>query len=218
VIAITKNGDPKHRALPTCKAKIALDITAIKVTSGFKFPYLTRHKGQNPGPYLLGQKEKLAMGSAHRYRVVAWWSAGRSGLAKSDSAPNAIHFTAPPEFGGLDGRWTPEDLLLCAVASCYTTTFRALADYSALEYSDLGVEVEGRVSKADSGYAFSEMVIRPKLSIASAEEQARAVSLLHKAKAVCLVSRALAVPQVFEPLVQVREPRGESGHNVPAEK
>jgi len=155
------------------------------------------------------------MESAHRYRVVAWWSAGKSGLAKSDSAPNAIHFTAPPEFGGLDGRWTPEDLLLCAVASCYTTTFRALADYSALKYSDLGVEVEGRVCKVDSGYAFSEMVIRPKLTIASEEEQARAVSLLHKAKTVCLVSRALASPPVFEPLVRVSEPRGEFGHNVP---
>ena len=155
------------------------------------------------------------MGSAQRYRVVAWWSAGRSGLAKSDSAPNAIHFTAPPEFGGLDGRWTPEDLLLSALASCYTTTFRALADCSALEYSDLGVEVEGSVCKSDSGYAFSEMVLRPKLTIGSEEEQARAVSLLHKAKAVCLVSRALTVPQVFEPRVQVSEPGGEFSHNAP---
>jgi len=80
------------------------------------------------------------MEAVHSYRVVAWWSSGKTGLAKSDSAPTAIHFTAPPEFGGLEGRWTPEDLLLCAVAGCYTTTFRALADNSKLEYSDLGVE------------------------------------------------------------------------------
>jgi organic hydroperoxide reductase OsmC/OhrA len=80
------------------------------------------------------------MEAATEYRVVAWWSSGKTGLAKSDSAPNAIHFTAPPKFGGLEGRWTPEDLLLSAVASCYTTTFRALAEYSNLHYSDLGVE------------------------------------------------------------------------------
>ena len=67
------------------------------------------------------------MSEEHAYRVAAWWTSGRTGLAKSDSAPNAIHFTAPTEFGGLEGRWTPEELLLAAVAGCYTTTLRAIA-------------------------------------------------------------------------------------------
>src|SRR5437667_1346911 len=143
------------------------------------------------------------MEGAQKYRVIAWWSSGRTGLAKSNSAPNAIHFTAPPEFGGLEGRWTPEDLLLSAVASCYTTTFRALAEYSKFEYADLEVEVEGSIRKTDSGYAFNEIVIRPKLTISSEEEQTRALRLLQKAKSVCLVSRALSFEQKFEPRVQV---------------
>lgn len=145
------------------------------------------------------------MESAQKYRVVAWWSSDKTGLAKSNSAPNAIHFTAPPEFGGLEGRWTPEDLLLGAVASCYTTTFRSLADYSKFEYTDLGVEVEGVIRKVDSGYAFSEISIRPKLTISGEQEQGRALPLLQKAKALCLVSRALSVEQRFEPRVQVGE-------------
>ena len=57
------------------------------------------------------------MSEEHAYRVAAWWTSGRTGLAKSDSAPNAIHFTAPTEFGGLEGRWTPEELLLAAIAA-----------------------------------------------------------------------------------------------------
>jgi len=85
----------------------------------------------------------------HHYRVITWWTSGRTGIAKSDSAPNALHFTAPPEFGGLEGRWTPEDLLLTAVASCYTTTFRALADYSKFDYADLEVEVGGRAKRSN---------------------------------------------------------------------
>src|SRR5204863_7964990 len=125
------------------------------------------------------------MENEHTYRVVAWWSSGKSGLAKSDSAPSAIHFAAPPQFGGLHGRWSPEDLLLSAVASCFTTTFRALAEYSTFEYSDLEVEVEGSIRKTDSGYAFNEIVIRPKLTISSEEEQTRALRLLQKAKSVC---------------------------------
>jgi peroxiredoxin-like protein len=155
------------------------------------------------------------MENAQRYRVVAWWSSGKSGLAKSDSAPNAIHFTAPPEFGGLKARWTPEDLLLCAVASCYTTTIRALAEYSKLEYSDLEVEIEGTVHKTDSGYAFSELVIRPNLTILGDQAQGRALRLLEKAKAVCLVSRALSVDQRFEPRVQTSESRVEFSQALP---
>ena len=49
------------------------------------------------------------MENEHKHHVVAWWTSGQAGIAKSDSAPNAIHFTAPPEFGGLEGRWTPEE-------------------------------------------------------------------------------------------------------------
>lgn len=105
------------------------------------------------------------MGGIHQFRVVAWWASGRTGLAKSGSAPNALHFTAPPAFGGLEGRWTPEDLLLCAIASCYTTTFRALAESSKFKYTDLQVEVESAISKAETGYSFGEVLIRAILTI-----------------------------------------------------
>lgn len=143
------------------------------------------------------------MENEHTYRVVAWWSSGRTGLAKTDAAPNAIHFTAPPEFGGMEGRWTPESLLLCAIAGCYTTTFRAIAEYSKFEYADLEVQVEGAIKKVESGYAFTQIVIRPNLSITNEAEHPRALKLMQKAKGLCLVGRALSVEQVFEPRVQV---------------
>jgi peroxiredoxin-like protein len=143
------------------------------------------------------------MENKHQYRVVAWWTSGQTGIAKSDSAPNAIHFTAPSQFGGLEGRWTPEDLLMNALASCFTTTFHAIACYSKFEYTDLEVEAEGTVSKMDSGYCFIEIVIRPSLKIPNEEQRERAISLLHKAKELCLVSRALATPQKFEIQVEI---------------
>jgi peroxiredoxin-like protein len=143
------------------------------------------------------------MDNDHKYRVVAWWTSGQTGIAKSDSAPNAIHFTAPPQFGGVEGRWTPEDLLMTALANCFTTTFHAIAGRSKFEYTDLAVEAEGTVSKTDTGYGFNEIVIRTTLTIASEENRQRAISLLHKAKELCLVSRALAAPQRFEIQVEI---------------
>jgi len=141
------------------------------------------------------------MENEHTYRVVAWWNAGKTGLTKSDAAPFAIHFAAPPQFGGLEGRWSPEDLLLSSVAGCFTTTFRALADYSRFEFTDLEVEVEGTVRKAESGYEFSGILVRPAVTISNPDERPRAERLLEKTKRLCLVSRALAIPQVFQPRI-----------------
>ena len=144
------------------------------------------------------------METEHTYRVVAWWTSGQTGIAKSDSAPSAIHFAAPPQFGGLEGRWTPEELLMTALASCFTTTFHAIAGYSKFEYTDLAVEAEGTVSKADNtGYGFSGIVIRPSLTIPNEEHRERAFSLLHEVKTLCLVSRTLAIPQEFEARVEI---------------
>ncbi len=137
------------------------------------------------------------------YRVVVCWSSGKSGLLQSDSAPNVIPFTAPPRFGGMEGRWTPEDLLLGAIASCYTVTFCALAEYSNLKYVDLDVEARGNLRTADLGYSLTEIAICPRLTIVDGEEQQRALRLMQKAKATCLVSRLLAVEPAFEPRLQV---------------
>ncbi len=156
------------------------------------------------------------MEEALRFRIVAWWASGRTGIAKSSSAPNAIHFSSPPALGGVEDWWTPEDLLLCAVASCYTTTFRSVAEHSRFEYTDLQVEVEGDISRAETGYNFGEVLIRANLTVPPAADHARALKLLHKAEGLCLVSRALSVEKRFEPRVEVGETRMEIGHSFSA--
>ncbi len=150
--------------------------------------------------------EKKMSSEEHVYRVAAWWTSGRTGLAKSDSAPNAIHFTAPAEFGGLEGRWTPEELLLAAIASCYTTTLRAIAGTAEFNFTDLQVEASGTIRKAESGYSFSQIVLRPNLKINSADERERALDLLRRAEKLCLVARAIGTKLQFEPQLEVAKP------------
>jgi organic hydroperoxide reductase OsmC/OhrA len=89
-------------------------------------------------------------------------------------------------------------------------TFRAVAENSNFEYTDLQVDMEATLGKTDEGYRFVEVWIRPNLIIPheSEEEQARAIKLLQKAEGLCLVSHALAVKPLFKPKVQVGEARG----------
>jgi peroxiredoxin-like protein len=145
------------------------------------------------------------MEKEHTYHVTAWWTSGQTGITKSSSAPNALHFAVPPQFGGLEGRWTPEDMLLSAVASCFTTTFQTLADYTKFEFIDFEIQVEGKVARTDRGYCFTSIVMRPKLSVPEQTEQVRGMQLLKKAKSLCLVSRALSVSPEFDPQVEISD-------------
>ena len=127
----------------------------------------------------------------HAYRVAACWTSGHTGIAKSDSALNAIHFTAPKNLGGLEGRWTAEELLLAAVASCFTTTLRSLAGSAGFKFTDFQVEACGTAHKAAGGYFFREIVLRPTLEIADFNGRDHALELLRKAERLCLVARTL---------------------------
>lgn len=105
------------------------------------------------------------MPEGYEHQVTAWWSSGRGGFVKSPAAPNSIHVAAPPQFGGLERRWTPEELLLGAMATCFMTTFRILAEKSRFDYLDLEIEVKGRVQKQKRVYRFTGLVIAPRLKI-----------------------------------------------------
>ena len=143
------------------------------------------------------------MAEENTYRVSAWWTHGRTGLAKCDSAPNAIHFSEAEDLGGLAGRWTPEQLLLCSLAACFTTTFEAVARSSSFDYTDLEVEVEGVVAEDKAGCSFSKIMLRPRLTVQLQDELEEGMALLRRTKSLCSIARAISVPQITEPRVEV---------------
>jgi organic hydroperoxide reductase OsmC/OhrA len=143
------------------------------------------------------------MPAEYTYRVSAWWTSGRTGLAKCESSPNTIHFSEAAELGGLQGRWTPEQLLLCALAGCFTTTFHDVARMAKFEFTDLEVEIEGSVRRSrTAGCNFNEILIRPRLTVHSEDMCEAGLALLRRAKSICMISRAITVPQTMEPTVE----------------
>lgn len=144
------------------------------------------------------------MPSEYTYRVSAWWTSGRTGMAKCESSPSTIHFSEAAEMGGLQGRWTPEQLLLCSLAGCFTTTFSDVARAAKFEYTDLEVEIEGCVRRSrTAGCNFTEILIRPRLTVPCEEQRDTGLALLRRAKSICMISRAITVPQTMEPTVEI---------------
>jgi peroxiredoxin-like protein len=139
------------------------------------------------------------MVTSHEYRVTATWEGGRRGEVAAEDIRPPIHFSTPPEFKGDPGYWTPEHLLLAAVASCYVATFCALAE-SKLGFLGLDILVEGTLGKPEGRLRFTNIVLKPTVNIARHEESELANRLLERAEEGCLIARTLACPVQLEAL------------------
>ncbi len=145
------------------------------------------------------------MEAQHRYRVEAGWAQGRGQVAGDPKAP-LISFAPPPEFHGVPGLWTPEHFFVAAVATCFITTFRAIAEFSRFPFETLQVSAEGVLEKAEGGFRFTRVLLHPALTLAREEDRERGLRLLEKAERSCLVSRSLQSSVELQPVIQVAEP------------
>lgn len=100
---------------------------------------------------------------------------------------------APPQFGGTDRVWSPEELLVGSVMLCVRTTFDAYARRASLEILDWNATATGTLVKSSGGPTFSSIDIEVSLTTAPGDE-ARAKDLLETAERHCLISNALKVP------------------------
>jgi peroxiredoxin-like protein len=139
------------------------------------------------------------------YRISASSTTPRSGIAVADEVQLSIPFSAPPEFQGEPGCWTPEHLLVAAVAGCFVSTFSGIANFSKFEFLSLELEVEGTILKDEGGWRFTQINLRPRLKIALEKDRERANRLLEKAEKTCLVTRSLTSRAVLEPEILVEE-------------
>jgi organic hydroperoxide reductase OsmC/OhrA len=114
---------------------------------------------------------------------------------------STIETLPPPEFDGPEGYWSPESLLLSAVADCFTLTFRRAARASHLEWQDLQVEVHGVLDRVDEVTRFTHLTISPRLQLAAGASETLALTVLKKAKSLCLISNSLKAQSELAPQV-----------------
>jgi peroxiredoxin-like protein len=100
--------------------------------------------------------------------------------------------SAPPaEFGGPGDHWSPETLLVGAVADCFVLTFQAIARASKLPWSTVRCEVEGTLDRVERVTQFTEFHTRVVLRLPAGVDRERAARLLTRAEETCLVTNSL---------------------------
>ena len=126
----------------------------------------------------------------HHYEV---WAAGLpDGDVELRSARLQVLSTASPaEFGGPGDRWSPETLLVGAVADCYLLTFRAVARASGLVWRSLECEVRGTLDRVDRVARFTAFNVRARLLVPEGVNEEAARRALEKAERACLITNSL---------------------------
>jgi peroxiredoxin-like protein len=145
------------------------------------------------------------MEAHHEYRINAFGAGGRNGVVHAEGVLSSISFSAPPEFLGEPGRWTPEHFLVAAVASCFVSTFSGIAEKSRLEFASFNLDAEGLLGNEDGIWRFTEIKLRPVVTVMKEEDHDRAIRLLEKAEKSCLIARSLQCRVVLFPGVKIRE-------------
>ena len=145
------------------------------------------------------------MEAHHEYRVHAFGAGGRNGVVSAEGVLSSISFSAPPEFLGEPGRWTPEHFLVAAVASCFVSTFSGMAEKSRLEFASFNMDAEGVLGNEDGIWRFTEIKLRPVVAILNEVDRDRIIRLLGKAEKSCLIARSLQCKVVLFPAVKIPE-------------
>ena len=119
----------------------------------------------------------------------------------------ALEAAMPIEFrGGVPGMWSPEDLLVASVASCYRLTLDSLASRHEVALRDVQIEAVGHVTRRAEGrigFVVIELFVR---MVTDPEELHTAEKAARDAHRVCLVSHALSIPVELELEVRAEPP------------
>jgi organic hydroperoxide reductase OsmC/OhrA len=156
-------------------------------------------------------------GKTHDYRVVVEWT-GNRGTGTSGykdyardhdiAVPGAdrppILGSSDPAFRGDAARWNPEDLLVASVSTCHQLWYLHLCSAAKVVVTAYRDEAAGTMAEEPQGSGrFTEIVLRPVVTIAPGSDAEKARELHEKAHAMCFIANSVNFPVRCEPDIRI---------------
>ena len=147
----------------------------------------------------------------HLYNVDIKWNKERKGIMCSPElnpsntpTANCIEVATPPQFPkGMPNIWSPEHLFTAAVSSCLMTTFLAIAENSKLEFISFSCKSKGILDQIYRKYLMSEVILEPTVVIKKEEDRERAIRVLEKSEAACLITNSVKSKVTMIPEIEI---------------
>ncbi|HWI31014.1 MAG TPA: OsmC family protein [Microbacterium sp.] len=154
----------------------------------------------------------------HRYRVTATWTgnlgSGTSGYREYSrdvtlevSGKPVVRASSDKPFRGDPGRWNPEDLLVSALAECHLLSYLHACVQAGVVVVGYRDDASGlMVEDGKGGGAFSEVTLRPHVTVADASMVDAATAAHAQANAWCFIANSVNFPVRHEPKIEVAAP------------
>jgi organic hydroperoxide reductase OsmC/OhrA len=124
------------------------------------------------------------------YRAKTSWGSARRGVLSVAGKPNII-VGSPPEFKGEPNIWAPEELLVGSVNTCMMLTFLFLAQARGLIPAGYESEAEGLLENVEGKYRFTEVTVRPRVTVKGEADLERTREIMEGAEAQCFISNSV---------------------------
>jgi organic hydroperoxide reductase OsmC/OhrA len=154
----------------------------------------------------------------HNYETTTTWTGNRgdgtAGYRSYDRAHQTettgrppIAASSDPAFRGDPQRWNPELLLVAALSQCHLLSYLHRCANSGVVVTGYVDDASGSmVETTNGGGHFEEVVLRPVVTVASADMLARARELHDEASELCFIATSVNFPVRHEPEIQVAAP------------
>ncbi|MEO9176341.1 MAG: OsmC family protein [Gaiellales bacterium] len=123
---------------------------------------------------------------------LSWTGSGRDGAGRISTDDLELDYSVPASMGGRNVGTNPEELLVCAVATCYAATLFGVLQRARLAVADVRVGAIGTVTGYPSAARFDRLTVSP--TIVGGDDDRRpeyehAAQLAHDR---CFIGRTLA--------------------------
>lgn len=140
----------------------------------------------------------------HHYKTTA--SAHHdSNVELTSPGLEALESAGPAEFGGPGDLWSPETLLVAAIADCFILSFKAVARAAKLDWISVSCDVDAVLDKVGKVTQFTEFHQTVLLEVPAGTDEAKAMRMLEKAEHVCLITNSLNGTAHLDATVRVAE-------------
>lgn len=126
----------------------------------------------------------------YNYNTNIKWTSEKKGVLSSNGKPDII-VACPPEFGGHEGIWSPEDLYLASVEICTMTTFLWFVKKYKLDLKYYKSKASGVAELINSSFQFSKININLEIGIANKNDIKKVERIIEKTPEICLISKSI---------------------------
>jgi organic hydroperoxide reductase OsmC/OhrA len=134
------------------------------------------------------------------YHTTVEWKSNRQGLLNSDGKQE-IEVSSPPEFKGIPGVWTPEDLFVAAVEICQMSTFLSFGGRKGIPLKSYKSSAEGVLENVEGKYRFTRITVTPEIVVGNGWTKEQVEDVVRTAHDNCLIGNSTTAEIIVTPTI-----------------